>query len=96
MSANEIEEVRNILDDVRAILLLINADRIEEARSRLLKAGSEQEKTYELCEGKTTQEIVEMSQKSEAYVNANLSQLRRKGLIRTIEREGKKVHEKRF
>ena len=89
-------EIRNIVDDIRALLLLINSDRIEEAKKGLLKPGSEQEKIYNLCEGKTTQEIMELSQKTEGYVNAVVSQLRKKGLVRSSERDGKKVHDQRF
>ncbi len=96
MSSNEIAEIAKIVDDIRAILLLLNSEKIEEAKSKLLKPSSEQEKIYNLCEGKSTQEIVEASQKNESYVNASLSQLRRKGLIRTSDKEGKKIHEKRF
>jgi CRP-like cAMP-binding protein len=93
------ETLRNILetlDDVRAILLLTNNASIEEAKKKLLEKGSEQEKIYGLCDGKTTEEIAATLQKTPEYVNSNLSRLRRKGLIKTAERNAKKVHEQRF
>ncbi|MGH9877822.1 MAG: hypothetical protein ACRD5H_09305, partial [Nitrososphaerales archaeon] len=69
---------------------------IEDAKKKLLKQGSEQAKIYDLCDGKTTLEIATSINKSADYVNANISQLRRKGLVKTVDREGKKLHEQRF
>lgn len=88
--------MQETLDDIKAILLLAHSSDTEEAKKRLLKEGSEQFKIYELCDGKTTQEIATIVQKSPEYVSSNISLLRRKGLVKTIEREGKKVHEQRF
>lgn len=96
MPSSEASEIRNMLDDIRAILLLVNADKIEDTKRSLLKSGSEQEKIYLLCEGKTTQEIAQLSQKSEDYVNANLSLLRKKGLVRSFDKDGRRIHEQRF
>ena len=96
MSDDTMKQVLETLEDIKAVLLLTGNSSIEEAKKRLLKEGSEQAKIYELCDSKTTQEIVTATQKSIEYVNSNLSQLRRKGLVKTVDREGKKVHEQRF
>lgn len=96
MSDEALKNMQETLDDIKAILLLAHSSDTEEAKKRLLKEGSEQFKIYELCDGKTTQEIATIVQKSPEYVSSNISLLRRKGLVKTIEREGKKVHEQRF
>lgn len=96
MSDNTSRNILEALDDIRALLLLVNSNAIEEAKSKLLEKGSEQEKIYGLCEDKTTEEIATAIQKTPDYVNSNLSRLRRKGLIKTVERNGKKVHGPRF
>lgn len=96
MSEEKLSKIQDLLEDIRAILMLSNNKLIQEAKQQLLKEGSEQKKIYDLCDGKTTQEIADSMQKSLEYVNSNLSMLRRKGLIKTVEKDGKKVHEQRF
>ena len=96
MSDKILQNIQDLLDDIKAILLLTNNSKLQETKKELLKEGSEQQKIYELCDGKTTQEIATAIQKSADYVSSNLSLLKRKGLIKTIERDGKKVHEQRF
>jgi len=96
MSEETLKGIQESLEDIKAILLITGNSSIEDAKKRLLKEGSEQAKIYDLCDGKTTQEIANAVQKSPEYVASNVSLLRRKGLIKTVEREGKKVHEQRF
>lgn len=96
MSDEKLSAIEDSLEDIKAILILSNNDKIQEAKKQLLKEGSEQKKIYDLCDDKTTQEIATTLQKSLEYVNSNLSLLRKKGLIKTVEREGKKVHEQRL
>lgn len=96
MSEEKLSKIQDLLDDIKAILMLSNNDKIQEVKKQLLKEGSEQKKIYDLCDDKTTQEIAATLQKSLEYVNSNLSLLRRKGLIKTVEKDGKKVHEQRF
>ncbi|MEM1577361.1 MAG: hypothetical protein QXT98_07615 [Archaeoglobaceae archaeon] len=97
MSEEMFNEVKTLLEDIKALLFLINQDKIEEAKRRLLKEGTIEKQVYDLCDGKnTTQDIANKIQKSLEYVGAVISTLRRKGLVRTVEREGKKVHEQRF
>lgn len=96
MAEDTLQKIHDSLEDIKAILLLTNNQRLEEMKKNLLKQGSEQQKIYDLCDGKTTQEIADAIQKSADYVSSNISLLRRKGLIKTIEKEGKKIHEQRF
>ena len=96
MSDKILKEIQDLLEDIKAIHLLTNNSKIQETKKQLLKEGSEEQKIYELCDGKTNQEIAEAIQKSTDYVHSNLSRLRRKGLIKTIEKDGKKLNEQRF
>lgn len=96
MSDKILQNIQDTLDDIKAILLLTSNSKLQETKKDLLKEGSEQQKIYELCDEKTTQDIATALQKSVEYVNSNLTLLRRKGLIKTVERDGKKIHEQRF
>ncbi len=96
MSEERLSAIQDLLEDIRAMLVLTNNDKIQEAKKQLLKEGSEQKKIYDLCDDKTTQEIATVLQKSLEYVNSNLSLLRRKGLIKTVEKDDKKIHQQRF
>lgn len=96
MSEETLKSMQDTLEDIKAILLLTGSATIEEAKKRLLKEGSEQAKIYDLCDGKTSQEIGTVIGKSADYISANISQLRRKGLVKTVDRDNKKVHEQRF
>lgn len=97
MSEDTSEEIKTLLEDIKALLLLINQDKLEEMKKKLLKADSIESQVYELCDGvNTAQDIANKIQKSLENTGAVISKLRRKGLVRTIEREGKKVHEQRF
>ena len=90
-------EIRTLLEDIKGLLLIANQDKLDEMKKRLLKLGSIESQVYELCDGaNTTQLIASKIQKSSDYAGAVLSNLRRKGLIRTIDRGGNKVHEQRF
>lgn len=97
MSEAHLKEIKTLLEDIKALLLLLNQEKLDEMKKKLLKEGTIEKQVYELCDGtNTTQDIAGKIQKSVEYVNAVISVLRRKGLVRTIEREGKKIHEQRF
>jgi len=92
-----LRKIQRTLDEIKAILTLSNQDKLAEAKKSLLKEGSVKLQIYELCEGtKTTQDVAQALQKSTDYVNSYLSILRREGLIRTVEKEGRQVHEQIF
>lgn len=96
MSEEKLSAIQDLLEDIRAILMLSNNDKIQEAKKQLLKEGSQQKKICDLCDGKATQEIAAILQKTPNYVDSNISLLRRKGLVKTVEKNGKKVHDQRF
>lgn len=57
-----------------------------------MKPGSIENAVYELCDGENTlQDISTKIQKSTDYTSAVVSNLRRKKLVRTLDRAGKKV-----
>jgi len=92
-----LKRIQRTLEEIKAILTLVNQDKFAEVKKVLLKEGSVKLQVYNLCDGtKTTQDLAQAIQKSTDYVNSYLSILRREGLIRTVEKEGKQVHEQIF
>jgi DNA-binding transcriptional ArsR family regulator len=92
-----LKKMQHTLDDIKSILVLSNQDKLIEAKKQLLKEGSVKQKIYELCDGsRTLQDIATAIQKSTDYVSSYLTILRREGLIRSVERDGKQVHEQIF
>jgi hypothetical protein len=92
-----LNSMRRTLEDIKAIFILINQNKLEEAKKQLLKEGSIKQQIYNICDGtKTTKDLAAAFQKDMGYVNSYLSILRREGLIRTVEKEGKQVHEQVF
>ncbi len=97
LSVKDFEKLQRTLDEIKAILVLSNQEKLEQAKKSLLKEGSIKLQIYNLCDGtKTTQDIAQTIQKTADYVHSYLSILRREGFIRTIEKEGKQVHEQIF
>jgi len=97
MSEEKLSNIQNLLDDIKALFLLVNQDKLEEMKKKVLRPESIEERVYNLCSNDiTTDEIVSEIQKDKKYANAVISTLRQKGLVRTFEKEGKKVHEQRF
>jgi DNA-binding MarR family transcriptional regulator len=97
MSDNKLEEIKNLLEDIKNILQIINQDKIDEAKTKLLEPGSVEEKIYKLCNGNNSAEDIAKSiKKDNKYTLTVLGKLRKKGLIKTIEKGDKKVHEQRF
>jgi DNA-binding transcriptional ArsR family regulator len=92
-----LQRIERALADIRAILVLTNHDTLEKIKKELLPQGSVKERIYELCDGSnTTKMIAQELGKDEAYVRANLSVLRREGLVRTVEKDRNQVHEQVF
>lgn len=92
-----LERIQKTLEEIKAILTLANQDKLAEVKKTLLKEGTVKLQIYDLCDGtRTTEDLAQAIQKSKDYVNSYLSILRREGLIRTVEREGKQVHEQIF
>lgn len=92
-----LKKIQRTLEEIKAILTLTNQDKLAGAKKALLKEGSVKMQVYNLCDGtRTAQDIAQALQKSVEYVNSYLSILRREGLIRTVEKDGKLVHEQIF
>jgi Mn-dependent DtxR family transcriptional regulator len=92
-----LKRMQHTLDDIRSILVLSNQEKLTDAKKKLLKEGSVKRQIYELCDGnKTIQDIAAAIQKSTDYVSSYMTILRREGLIRTVEREGRQVYEQIF
>lgn len=96
MADDKLDDIKALLEDIKGLLLLTNQDKLDAMKKDLLKPGSIENQVYELCEGTTTQAIADQIQKSLEYTGAVISKLRRKGLVKTVDRDGNKVHEQRF
>lgn len=87
-------DIQRTLHEIRSLFILANQDKLEEMKKQLLPKGSVKEKIYRLCDGtRSTADIAQLIGKNENYVRSYLSILRREGLIRTVERDEKLVHE---
>jgi len=92
-----LKKMQRTLEEIKAVLTLANQDKLAEVKKSLLKEGSVKLQVYNLCDGtKTTQDVAQALQKSTDYVNSYLSILRREGLIRTVEKDGRPIHEQIF
>jgi transcription initiation factor IIE alpha subunit len=81
--SNTLKEIQKSIDDLKGLFVLVNQDKLEQAKVKLLKEGSAEEQVYELCDGNnTTEDIVKLTKKSAGNIRGVLSTLRRKGLIR--------------
>lgn len=98
VSEKTLAEIKDILDDIRALLILTNETQINESKKKLLEKNSTEEKVYALCKKEiTTKEISKSIQKTEPNIRGILSHIRSKGLIKTITRDdGTVVHCQRF
>ena len=97
-STDEIlSEILRTLDEIRSVLILATKDRLRKGKDDLLRKGSKKEEIYNLCDGtRTAPDIAKAIGKDNPYVQSYLSILRREGLIRSVERDGKLIHEQIF
>jgi len=92
-----LERIQRTLEEIKAILTLTNQDKLAEVKKTILKEGTVKLQIYNLCDGtRTTQDLAQSVQKPTDYVNSYLSILRREGLIRTVQKDGRQVHEQIF
>jgi hypothetical protein len=90
-------EIQNSIEELKSLFILANYDQLATVKRTLLKEGTVKTQIYNLCdEPKTTQEISQAIQKTGDYVNSYISILRRDGLLKTIEKDGKQVHAQIF
>jgi biotin operon repressor len=87
-------KIQQTLEDIKAILLFANQNIIADTKKNLLKDGSLEQQVYEMCDGtNTNQDIANALKKPEKTIRATISTLRRKGLIKTTQQDGRKMHE---
>jgi hypothetical protein len=92
-----LDSIRRSVEEIKAILILTNQGKLEETKTRLLKEGTVKYQIYDMCDGiKTTKDIANALQKDVPYVHSYLSILRREGLVRVTEKEGKQIYEQIF
>lgn len=93
MTDETLLDIKSLLEDVKSLLLAVNSEKLDEAKRRLLKSGSAEEQVYDLCDGENTNsDIASKLKKSTDNINAVLSNLRKKRLIRYSDSNEKKVH----
>lgn len=92
-----LESMLRTLEEIKALLVLTNQDKLEETKKELLKEGSVKQQIYDLCDGtRTTKDIADAIKNNSSYVSSYLGMLRREGLIRTVEKDGRQIHEQIF
>jgi hypothetical protein len=89
--------ILRVLEEQNALFLLSNQESLSKIKRGLLKEGTIKLQIYDLCDGtRTTQDLTQILKKTSEYVGSYISTLRREGLIRTVEKDGKQVHEQIF
>lgn len=89
-----LQDIKNSLDEIKSLIKLMHQDKLQELKKKLLKEGTIKLQIYELCDGtRTLKDIAEKVQKSPDYVSSYLTILKREGLIKTVERDGKQFYE---
>ena len=93
MSEENQNEIRDVLEDIKQLLILTNKEKLDEVKKELLESGSNGEKVYKLCDGKhDNAAISKESELGVGIVRARISDLRNKGLIRTKKVNGEYFH----
>ena len=77
MPDEKLDEIKTLIEDIKGLLLLMNQDKLDEVKKRLLKPGTVESQVYDLCDGTTTQDIATKIQRTPEYVNAVVSTLRK-------------------
>ena len=89
-----LNDILKTLTEFRSLFILANKGDLDTRKAALLRKGSVKESIYELCDGtRTASEIAQARRKENSYVRSNLSRLRSDGLIRSVKRDDKQVHE---
>jgi len=93
MSEQVLNEIKSLLEDIKGLLILTNQEKLEKRKKSLLTSGSIEEKVYNLCNGKNEiSNIAKKIGKADKIVRARISDLRRKGLIKSYYQDEKYVH----
>jgi len=94
---NLLKGILRSLEEIKSLFVLANQEKLAGVKKGLLKEGTVKLQIYDLCDGtKSTQDITQAIKKSAEYVGSYISTLQREGLIRTVEKDGRQVHEQVF
>lgn len=97
MSSDALERIRDTLEEIRSLIVLINRDKLKQIKESLLKPGTVKDTIYNMCdETKTIEEMTRSLSKGRSYVRSYLSILRKEGLIRNVIKDGRKVYQQIF
>ena len=97
LQKENLDEIKILLEEIRNLLLFANQDKIEERKLQLLQPNSVEKQIYNLCNGENSiSDIVSKTKKKNDNVKKVLSNLRKKGLIRTIYSKDKITYQKNF
>jgi hypothetical protein len=92
-----LKDILRVLGEQKSLFVLANQENLSKMKQELLKEGTVKLQIYDLCDGtKTTQDLTQILKKTSEYMGSYISILRREGLIRTVEKDGKQVHEQIF
>jgi DNA-binding transcriptional ArsR family regulator len=92
-----LKEILRSLEETKSLFVLVNQEKLAGVKKGLLKEGTVKLQIYDLCDGtNSTQDIIKAIAKSAEYVGSYLSTLRREGLIRTVEKDGRQIYEQVF
>ncbi len=97
MSEQKLNEIKELLEELKDLLVFINQEKIQEQKKKLIQKNSVEAIIYDLCdEENTISDMVEKSGKKNDNVKKVLSNLRQKGLIKTTKKDTKTVYKKQF
>ena len=92
-----LKKILRAIEEQKSLFVLANQETLNKVKQGLLKEGTVKSQIYDLCDGtRNTQDITQVIKKTSEYVGAYISTLRREGLIKTVEKDGKQVHEQIF
>jgi hypothetical protein len=97
MSEDTVERIYSTLEEIKSLIKLVNQDKLQAVKDKLLKTGTVKEKIYNLCdETKTIEEMAQALSKGEGYVRSYLSILRREGFIQNVMKDKRQVYRQTF
>ncbi|MCW4002615.1 MAG: hypothetical protein NWE95_01705 [Candidatus Bathyarchaeota archaeon] len=92
-----LDDILRVLEEQKSLFLIANQENLSKVKQGLLKEGTVKSQIYDLCDGtRTTQDLTQILKKPPEYVGSYISILRREGLIKTVQKNGKQVHEQIF
>jgi hypothetical protein len=92
-----LKNIQTLLEDQKSLFLILNQDKLDEIKKKLVKPGTIESQVYDLCDGANTSQVIAGKiQKPPDYTSAVIGNLRRKGLVKTVESAGTKVYEQTF